>query len=347
MILMTAIWLMKRRLVYYVLGLLLGACAAMVIAAGVWVHHSLRVPSTPTPIDFKVSLGNGPRTIAQSLNAAGIPLWETGFVWMARVSGEAKNIKAGSYQLLQGDTPWRVLKRLVHGDMLQQQITFVEGWTFKQIREALRQDTNIKQTLSNTDDAELLRRLGAHAPSMEGLIAPNTYVFFPGSSDFDLLRRAYEEGQRILMQAWAQRQADLPIHTPYEALILASIIEKETGDVADRARVAGVFINRLREGMLLQTDPAVIYGRGDTYKDRLTRADLQADTPWNTYTRLGLPPTPIASCGQAALLATVQPERHNYLYFVSRGNGRSEFSRTLSTHNRNVSRYILGREQTP
>ncbi|ARP90526.1 aminodeoxychorismate lyase [Bordetella genomosp. 9] len=338
----------KRSFSYFLLAALLVlvvAAAAACGAAWLWMHHTVRLPAER--VDFVVDPGSSPRSVARTLNAAGVSVWEDGFVWMARLSGRDKLIKAGGYQALQGDTPWRLLERLARGDMTQRQITFVEGWTYKQIRQALRENPDVKQTLGDVDDATLLRRLGSDAPSMEGLIFPDTYVFTPGSTDFDLLRRAYEEGQRILAQIWAGRDPDLPVATPYEALILASIIEKETGDAGDRARVAGVFVNRLREGMPLQTDPTVVYGMGDAYQGRIRKRDLQADTPWNTYTRPGLPPTPIASPGRAALHAAVHPAHHNYLYFVSRGNGTSEFSSTLSDHNRNVSRYILGRERNP
>jgi UPF0755 protein len=339
--------MIKRPVYYFLATLLILVIAAAAACAGAWLWMNQTLRLSAERVDFVVDPGSSPRAVAHTLNAAGIPMWDDGFVWMARLSGRDKLIKAGGYQALQGDSPWRLLERLARGDMTQRQITFVEGWTFRQIRQAMRENPDIKQTLGNIDDAELLRRLGSTAPSMEGLIFPDTYVFSPGSTDFDLLRRAYQEGQRILAQTWARRNPDLPIATPYEALILASIIEKETGDAADRTRVGGVFVNRLREGMPLQTDPTVIYGMGDTYQGRIRRRDLQADTPWNTYTRAGLPPTPIASPGRAALLAAVQPAQHNYLYFVSRGNGTSEFSATLSDHNRNVSRYILGRDRAP
>ncbi|SPT40191.1 putative aminodeoxychorismate lyase [Achromobacter denitrificans] len=192
-----------------------------------------------------------------------------------------------------------------------------------------------------------MARLGSDIKHPEGLFFPDTYVFTPGSTDYDLLRRAYQEGQRILQDTWAKRQPNLPVSTPYEALVLASIVEKETGHGPERRRVAGVFTNRLKIGMLLQTDPTVIYGMGEAYQGRIRKRDLQTDTPWNTYTRPGLPPTPIAAAGRAALLAAVQPEQHKYLFFVSRGNGTSEFAENLSGHNRNVSRYILGQNSRP
>jgi UPF0755 protein len=257
-----------------------------------------------------------------------------------------KQMKAGGYQAINGDSPWKLLERLARGDMTQRQITFLEGWTYRQIRQALRANPDVKQTLGETTDEELMERLGSEIKQPEGLFFPDTYIFTPGSTDYDLLRRAYQEGQRILQDTWAKRQPDLPVTTPYEALVLASIVEKETGHGPDRRRVAGVFTNRLKIGMLLQTDPTVIYGMGDAYQGRIRKRDLQTDTPWNTYTRPGLPPTPIAAPGRAALLAAVQPEQHKFLFFVSRGNGTSEFSVNLNEHNRNVSRYILGQGQS-
>jgi UPF0755 protein len=294
-----------------------------------------------------VDPGSSPRTVARALNAVGVPIWEPGFVWMARLSEQDKLLKAGGYQAINGDTPWLLLERMARGDMTQRQITFLEGWTFRQIRQALRENPDVKQTLDGVSDEELMARLGSDIKHPEGLFFPDTYIFTPGSTDYDLLRRAYQEGQRILQDTWAKRQPDLPVATPYEALVLASIVEKETGHGPERRRVAGVFTNRLKIGMLLQTDPTVIYGMGEAYQGRIRKRDLQTDTPWNTYTRPGLPPTPIAAAGRAALLAAVQPEQHKYLFFVSRGNGTSEFAENLSGHNRNVSRYILGQNTRP
>ena len=211
-----------------------------------------------------------------------------------------------------------------------------------QIRQALRSHPDVKQTLGDVSDEALMERLGSDIKHPEGMFFPDTYIFTPGSTDFDLLRRAYQEGQRILDDTWAKRQADLPLSTPYEALVLASIVEKETGHGPERRRVAGVFTNRLKIGMLLQTDPTVIYGMGDAYQGRIRKRDLQTDTPWNTYTRAGLPPTPIAMPGKAALMAAVQPAATKALYFVARGDGSSHFSATLDEHNRAVNRYQRG-----
>jgi UPF0755 protein len=337
---------MKKRFVLLLLGLILLVLAAVASVAGAaWWWANAPIPLAADKIDFTVDPGTSPRRMAQEMNAAGISVWETGFVWMARLSERDKQIKAGGYQVLRGDSPWRVLERLARGDMTQRQITLVEGWSYRQIRQALRDNPDIKQTLAGVDDAELLKRLGSDATSMEGLIFPDTYIFAPGSSDFDLLRRGYQEGRKITDKIWAERDADLPVHSEYEMLILASVVEKETGHSSDRPRVSGVFVNRLRQGMPLQTDPTVIYGMGEAYQGRIRKRDLQTDTPWNTYTRAGLPPTPIASPGRAALLATVHPEAHKFLYFVSRGDGTSEFSATLNDHNRSVTRFILEKDK--
>lgn len=338
---------MKKRFGFYFLLLVLTlvlAAAAAVAGAWYWVNQPMRLAADR--VDFVVDPGATPRTIARALNEAGVPVWEPGFVWLARLSERDKMIKAGGYQALNGDSPWLLLERLARGDMSQRQITFPEGWSYRQIRQALREHPDVRQTLGELGDAELMARLGAPVSAPEGMFFPDTYVFTPGSTDYDILRRAYQEGQRVLGIIWEQRDPDLPFRTPYEALIMASIIEKETGHGPERDRISGVFTNRLRLGMLLQTDPTVIYGMGDAYQGRIRRVDLRTDTPWNTYTRAGLPPTPIASPGRAALLAAVQPEKHKFLYFVSRGNGTSEFSLNLAEHNRNVARYILGQGQS-
>jgi UPF0755 protein len=232
---------------------------------------------------------------------------------------------------------------MANGDMTQVRLTFPEGWTFAQMRAALDADPKVRHDTQGLDEAAIAGRLGLDAKSLEGLFYPDPYVFAPGTSDLDILRRAAQAGRQVLDRLWAQRDRDLPLADPYQALILASIVEKETGHGSDRAKIAGVFVNRLRLGMPLQTDPTVIYGMGDRYQGRLRKKDLEQDTPWNTYTRAGLPPTPIANPGKAALTAALHPEHHDFLYFVSRGDGTSEFSRNLSAHNQAVGRYILKR----
>jgi len=318
------------------------ALTLAVVAAGyVWAIQ--RPVSLATPrVDVVIEPG-GARAVVRQLRAAGVALHEHAFVLMARLSGYDTQLKAGAYEFVQGDTPWTILQRMASGDVQQARLTLVEGWTYQRIRQTLRDDARVRQTLDDLSDAQLLERLGSAIAEPEGLFHPDTYVFAIGSTDFDILRRAYQAQQQLLQTLWEARAADLPLQTPYEALILASIIEKETGHTSDRDRIAGVFINRLRLGMPLQTDPTVIYGMGDTYQGRIRRRDLQTDTPWNTYTRGGLPPTPIASPGKAALNAALHPQAHNFLYFVARGDGTSEFSRTLAEHNRAVRRFILGR----
>lgn len=336
---------MKRKFgIYFLIVLLIVALAGLVASAGAWYWAMQRpVPMNAERIDYLVEPGSSLHRVARAMNEAGIQIDRRAFVALARLTNLDRDLKAGAYEASQGDTPWQLLERMAQGDMTLTRLTLVEGWTYRQIRDALRASDQVKQTLDGVSDQELLQRLEAQQTHPEGLFYPDTYVFTPGTSDFDILRRAHHAQMQQLDKLWAERGPDLPLSSPYEALILASIVEKETGHSADRARVAGVFINRLRIKMPLQTDPTVIYGMGDAYQGRIRKRDLQTDTPWNTYTRGGLPPTPISSSGLAALQATLHPEKHQYLYFVSRGDGTSEFSKTLVAHNRAVQKYILGR----
>jgi len=330
-----------KKLALLSLGLWIALTLAIAAAAYVWATQR-PVALAAERIDVLIEPG-GVRDVARQLRAAGIHVHEDAFALLARVARYDTHIKAGAYEFVQGDTPWTILERMASGDMRQVRLTLPEGWTYQRIRQALAEDGNLRASLGDMSDAELLHRLGSEHTAPEGLFHPDTYVFTPGTTDFDILRRAYQAQQQLLQTLWEARDADLPLQSPYEALILASIIEKETGHTGDRARVAGVFINRLRIGMALQTDPTVIYGMGAAYQGRIRTRDLRTDTPWNTYTRAGLPPTPIASPGKAALLAALHPEAHPFLYFVARGDGTSEFSRTLDEHNRAVRRFILGK----
>ena len=334
---------LNKLLLYLVLPLILivGGVAAATYS---WVQGPLVLPTER--VDILVPPGATPSSIATIINQAGIPLNSTGFVALARIGELDTKIKAGGYQIIQGDSPWAVLRRMALGDVTARQITFVEGWTLRQFRAALAQHPDIKQTLAQLSDADLLKRLNnlGATSSPEGLFFPDTYVFSIGTSDFDLLERAARTQKQILEQAWANRAPNSMLKNSYEALILASIIEKETGYAPDRKRVAGVFSNRLRANMLLQTDPTVIYGLGETFTGKLRKQDLLADTPYNTYTRSGLPPSPIASSGRAALSAALNPEKHSYLYFVAKGDGSSAFAATLPEHNKNVSTYLLNRK---
>lgn len=334
---------MKKLKSLIILLFLLAAVAALALSAGAWYWAQNPVQLEGDRIDYLVESGERPRTIARLMNKAGIHINEDAFVALARITGRDKLLKAGAYEAVRGDSPSDLLERMASGDMTQTRLALIEGWSYQRIRQALRDDAKLKQTLDGVSDADILTKLGASATLPEGLFHPDTYVFVPGSTDFDILRRAYKAQQTLLDVAWAERDPELPLKTPYEALILASIVEKETGHSADRRRVAGVFINRLRLNMPLQTDPTVIYGMGQAYEGKIRRKDLQTDTPWNTYTRGGLPPTPIASPGKASLLAALHPEAHKFLYFVSRGDGTSEFSPSLADHNRAVAKFIHGR----
>ena len=334
---------LNKLLLYLVLPviLLVGGTAA---TAYFWVNGALELPAER--VDILVPPGSTPSSIAQLVNQAGVPLNIQGFVALARLGELDTKIKAGGYQIVRGDSPLAILRRMALGDVTARQITFVEGWNLRQIRAALAQHPDIKQTLPQMSDADLRKRIGSagQTDSLEGLFFPDTYIFSIGTTDVELLERAARTQQKILERLWAGRAPNSTLKNPYEALILASIIEKETGQASDRARIAGVFSNRLRLNMLLQTDPTVIYGLGENYSGRLRKQDLLTDTPYNTYTRLGLPPSPIASSGRAALIAALNPEKHNYFYFVSKGDGSSAFAVTLPEHNKNVATYILGRK---
>ncbi|MEP7182588.1 MAG: endolytic transglycosylase MltG, partial [Betaproteobacteria bacterium] len=261
---------------------------------------------------------------------------------LGRVRGVDRAIKAGNYEIAAGITLPELLDKLTQGDVTQATLTVVEGATFAEFRQAVAASTAVTTSSPELSDIELMKRLGIGAPSPEGWFFPDTYFFAAGASDAALYARAHRLMRERLDAAWAARAPDLPLRTPYEALILASIVEKETGRNADRPLIASVFVNRLRIGMRLQTDPTVIYGLGPKFDGNLRKRDLEADTPWNTYTRDGLPPTPIALPGQQSLDAATNPPKSRYLYFVARGDGTSEFSTTLPDHNRAVAKFQKG-----
>ena len=291
------------------------------------------------PLEVVVREGDTARTVAASLRRQGVAVPAWAFVAAARLRGEASRLRAGSFELDRAPTLRELLDQLVRGNAVLGEVRLGEGWTFRQVREALEAQAALRHELAALDDAALLARLGASEPGPEGLFYPDTYAFAPGATDLSVLARAYRRQQLELAQAWSQRRPDTPLRTPYEALILASIVEKETGRADDRALVAAVFTNRLRRGMLLQSDPSTIYGLGAAFDGNLRRRDLTADTPYNTYVRAGLPPTPIATPGAASLRAAGAPPDSDALYFVARGDGSSQFSATLEAHNRAVRRY--------
>ncbi|MBS0571568.1 MAG: endolytic transglycosylase MltG [Proteobacteria bacterium] len=300
----------------------------------------------PAPATLDVALGTPLPGIVRDLNARGIASGPA-LYWrlLARQMGNAGKLHAGEYALDPGVTPRGLLAKMAAGEVIQHKFTIVEGWTFAQLRDALDRDAVLEHALAKIGDADLMRRLGAGGALPEGWFLPETYQFVKGMSDVDILRRAHTAMQRTLDALWTVRAADLPLDTPYQALILASIVEKETAQPAERALIAGVFEHRLKIGMRLQTDPAVIYGLGSAYDGKIHTRDLETDTPYNTYTRAGLPPTPIALPGVAALEAVLIPAPTDALYFVARGDGTHEFSATLEAHNRAVAKYQLHRNR--
>ncbi|MDB5729808.1 MAG: mltG [Noviherbaspirillum sp.] len=258
---------------------------------------------------------------------------------LARLTGKSARLKAGSYELKPGTTPLALIDQLVRGEFAQEAVAVIEGWSFKQMRKVIDEHPALRHDTARLSDKELLAKVAPDYTVAEGLFFPDTYRFAKGSSDILIFRQAHALMLKRLNEAWARRDPSVPYKSPYEALIMASIVEKETGHKAERDMIAGVFVNRLKRGMLLQTDPTVIYGMGDKFDGNIRRRDLETDTPYNTYKRAGLPPTPIALPGLAALTAALNPAQTEALYFVSRGDGTSEFSNNLPDHNRAVNKY--------
>ncbi|WP_272970992.1 endolytic transglycosylase MltG [Comamonas terrigena] len=328
-----------RRLLQGLLCLILLAVMAAGVAAW-WLGQPL--PMNGQTTELEIEPGTTPRGVAREVVKSGIQTDARLLYAWFRLSGQDRKIKAGNYEIPAGTTPYELLQKLARGEESLRAITFVEGWTFRQMRAAMAKDEFLKQDTAALSEADIMTALGKPGVAAEGRFFPDTYTYAKGSSGLAVLKRAAHAMDRRLDQVWALRTAYLPLKSPDEALILASIVEKETGTAADRGQIAGVFVNRLRVGMLLQTDPTVIYGMGEKFDGNLRRNDLRTDTPWNTYTRPGLPPTPIAMPGKAALMAAVQPAATKALYFVARGDGSSHFSATLDEHNRAVNRYQRG-----
>jgi UPF0755 protein len=327
------------------LGKLLVLMLLLLAMGGAGVAWWLQTPLSLRQVSVELSIeaGSSPREVAQAWVAAGVQVDAQLLYQWFRWSGQARLIRAGSYEIHQGATPRELLNKMVRGDEVLEQLRLIEGWTFKQVRIALAMSPSLKPATQGLSEAELMSLLGAAGLAAEGQFFPDTYVYSRGVSDLTVLKRAHFAMQKRVAAAWEQRSPDLPLKNTGEALILASIVEKETGTESDRAMVAAVFINRLRIGMPMQTDPTVIYGLGDTFDGNLRRSHLRADTPFNTYTRGGLPPTPIAMPGMASLHAALHPANSKALYFVARGDGSSEFSNDLAAHNRAVNKYQRGR----
>jgi UPF0755 protein len=337
----------KRARAVILILLLLAAAGAM------WLRYSLQQAATePGPANtmqqFDVPQGASMRSVLQTLEQQKLIGNARLLEWYLRccqrgTSLAGGGVKAGRYRLVPGTPPIEILRQLIEGRVVLEKVTILEGWTFTQMRAQLAKEKELLQTLTDLDEAQIMEELGAPDLAAEGRFAPDTYSFAPGvTTDMQILRMAFEAQRRNLQEAWDARQQDLPLATPDEALTLASIVEKETGLASERARVAGVFINRLRKGMRLQSDPTVIYGIRDRYDGNIRRRDLTTDTPYNTYTRAGLPPTPIALPGRKAIIATLNPEKTDSIFFVAIGDGSGGhyFSSTVSEHNQAVQRYL-------
>jgi UPF0755 protein len=319
--------------------LVTAAAIAVLLASALTWYAKTAVATAPLPIQFGIKPGSSLRSAALEMERAGALREPAVFVAMARLLGETRSIKAGNYELTEPVAPYALLRKIVQGDVTQATVKFIEGWTFREMRKALDEHPQLAHATRGLSDEEILKRLGIERASPEGLFFPDTYHFASGSSDLRVLRRAYRLMQANLDTRWAGRAPGLPLATPYEALILASIVEKETGREDERPLIAAVLVNRLRKGMLLQADPTVIYGLGEAFDGNLRKRDLLKDAPYNTYTRAGLPPTPIAMPGLASLTVTLNPPASDFLYFVSRGDSTSHFSRTLGEHERAVTKY--------
>jgi UPF0755 protein len=327
---------MRRRLKYVVLLISLIALVALAWCIRYPMHE---LPLKSTPMQFSISAGSSLRSASMQMVEAGVIRSAFSFEVLTRIFGDPKNVKAGNYEVEKGITPLELIDKITRGRNSALAITFVEGWTFRQMRKMLDENPALKHETMGLRDVDVLQRLAVEEPSPEGLFFPDTFHFNTGMTDLNILRRSYDLMQKHLAAQWEQRSPDIPLATPYEALILASIVEKETGKAVERSIISAVFLNRLKLGMKLQTDPTVIYGLGEVFDGNLRKQDLVSDTPYNTYTRIGMPPTPIAMPGLASLHAALHPASTDALYFVAKGDGSSHFSRSLEEHDRAVTKY--------
>ncbi|GJI93708.1 lipoprotein [Duganella caerulea] len=317
-------------------------CILLAIAGGgyfmYWSQHPI-IGDEIEAIEFNIAPGSGAHAAGQQIAEAGVPIEPVLFNLLARVTGKSARLKAGTYELKPGTTPLRLIEQLVRGEFAQEQLTIIEGWTFRQMRAAIAAHKGLKHDTVAMSDKEVMNAIASEYKQPEGLFFPDTYLFAKGASDLQIYKQAHAMLLTRLNEAWDKRDPALPYKTPYEALTMASIVEKETGQKSERGMIAGVFVNRLKLGMLLQTDPTVIYGMGSKYDGKIHKSDLETDTPYNTYTRTGLPPTPIALPGVQSLTAALAPAKTPALYFVSKGNGTSQFSDNLTDHNRAVNKF--------
>lgn len=321
---------------FFTLIILLAIAAA---AAFVFWAQQPVIPAGQSKIEFTIAPGSSLKSSMQQVADAGAPVHPYLMVLLAQLTGNSTKMKAGTYELKPGTTPNRLVTQLVRGEFAQEALTVIEGWSFKQMRLAINAHPALKHDTAGLSDQELMLKIGSDYKTPEGLFYPDTYLFAKNSSDLQIYKQAHNLLLKRLNEAWLARNPSLPYASPYEALIMASIVEKETGKKSERSMIAGVFVNRLKQGMLLQTDPTVIYGMGDNYKGNIRKRDLLTDTPHNTYTRVGLPPTPIALPGAESLHAAMNPAVTDAVYFVARGDGSSQFSGTLDDHNNAVNKY--------
>lgn len=330
-----------KKLVSFIMALLLAG--AVLAGWAQWRYERDQIAFEQAPVRVTVPAGGTLRSIGRQLRTGGLSVPDWALALIGRWRNDLTQIKVGTYELAPPLSLKELVDTLVEGDVLSSEIRFIEGWNFKQMRAAMAKNTDLTQDSAAMSEQQLLSAINAKQPLAEGLFFPSTYHFHIGASDLAIYRRAYAQMQENLQQAWQAREPGLPLKTPYDALVLASVVEKETGSEADRGTVAGVFINRLRINMKLQSDPTTIYGLGDRFDGDLRRRDLRADTPYNTYTRKGLPPTPISLPGLASINAVLHPAKTEALYFVARGDGTSYFSKTLPEHQAAVRKYQLKR----
>ena len=315
--------------------------SSLALSAWMFIYAKTSLKLAPSAQEISIKPKSGLKSIANQLVEQGVLKTAWPFVILAKVSGKEPHLQAGDYTLNKNVTPYQLMLSLNHGKSTQGSITFIEGKTFKQMREKLAKNDAIHSTIDQQSDAQIMQSVGIGEDHAEGLFFPDTFYFDRDTTDTVILKRSYDIMQAKLDAAWQNRAPDLPYKNKFEALIMASIVEKETGRASERPMIAGVFINRLKIGMRLQTDPTVIYGMGENYNGNIRRKDLLKDTTYNTYTRYGLPPTPIAMPGSASIHAALHPESTKSLYFVGKGDGSHAFSATLNEHNRAVAKYQL------
>ncbi len=326
-----------------ILSIILSATLGLI--AQNWLQNAETRVVTNLPYNITVVNGISMRGFADQLVNEGLLEEKWSFLFWARYRNLSSSLKAGEYKIPADATMNDLLHLVTSGQVIDYPVTFIEGWDFKQLREALAKQKNLTQTIGKMNDKAIMKAIGAEGQYPEGRFYPDTYHYTAKMTDLDILRQAYRKMEHLLSYEWEKRAPDLPLKNKSEALTLASIIEKETGTEIERPLIAGVFINRLRKGILLQTDPTVIYGMGDSYNGNIRRKDLRKDTPYNTYTRAGLPPTPIAMPGGKSIKAALHPAPTDALYFVAKGDGTHYFSSSLREHNNAVNKYQINRRK--